>query len=142
MDSQRSNKADRNLGHAGEVLDIALQAVRVEGIVTDVFQLLARVLLDKILASLDGRRAVIIGRVARYLHAMFLFLGDRAVHLEGERAKGLCVELDLDLVLAQRQRRNSADDIQCASQRKFHLLRCKLFGSQHDVIVQPDRSPM
>jgi hypothetical protein len=58
---QRAGKAERNLRHAGEVLDVALERVRVERVVGDMLQLGAGVLLDELLARLDDRVAVVVG---------------------------------------------------------------------------------
>jgi hypothetical protein len=43
VDLQRTGEADRNLGHAGEVFDVALEPRRIEGVVTQVLELHARV---------------------------------------------------------------------------------------------------
>ena len=57
VDLERAGEADRHLGDAGEVLDVALGDGGVEGELVDVLELDARVLLDELLARLDDLRA-------------------------------------------------------------------------------------
>ncbi len=56
VDLQRAGEADRNLGHADEVLDVAAGDLRIERELVHVLQALARELLDEALPPFDHRR--------------------------------------------------------------------------------------
>ena len=75
IDAQRSGKADRYLGHSDEILDIARQHGRREGILADMFELDAGLLLDKAAALGSGIRRVVVLFVARNARAV-----DRRMH--------------------------------------------------------------
>ncbi len=69
VDEQRAGEADRDLGDADEVLDVAAGDGRVEGVVREVLELDARLLADEPLSRADGLLAVVVVAVARHADA-------------------------------------------------------------------------
>src|SRR5262245_23914699 len=118
MDGDRPGEPQRNLRDAGEVLAVAGGAVRVERVFGRVLQLDAAELLGEALPLADDRLGIIIRRVAWNLDAPLVHLGDRVLDLELQRAERLTLERDLDLVLAEWQRRDPRMHDQRLAQRK------------------------
>jgi hypothetical protein len=138
VDLQRAGKADGNLRHTGEVLDVAVERVRVERIVGDVGQLRAAVLLDERLPRLDDRIAVVVVVVARDAGDGRTTLDDRAVDLEREHTEGRGLKLDLDLVHPRRQCRDRTDDVDALAQRELDRLFRHFLLSDHGAVAQID----
>ena len=107
VDAQRAGKADRDLGDPGEVLDVAFGRVRIERILPDVLRLRAGHLLDQRLPLFDDGVAVVVVGIARNADALHFIFRDGVFDLELQLAEGLGLKGDLDLVQAQRQRREA-----------------------------------
>jgi hypothetical protein len=98
VDLEGAGEADRDLGDTGEVLDVPLGDLRVEGVLVDVLELVSGELLDELLPGSDdlrGEVVLLLGGDAVALDA----LGDGILDLEGEGAEGLGIERESDLVL-------------------------------------------
>ncbi len=101
VDREWAGKTERNLRNASEVLDVALQDMRVKGKMIDMLQFGSGVFLNELLTRLDGGLAIVIGGVTRNMDAALLFVGNRAIHFERQHTERRGLELNLDLVLAQ-----------------------------------------
>jgi hypothetical protein len=131
-------KPSGNLRHAGEVLDVAVERVRVERVVGDMGQLGAGILFDERLPRLDDRIAVVVVVVARDAGDGRATLDDGAVDLEREHAEGRSLKLDLDLVHSRRQCRDRTDDVDALAQRKLDRLRRDIVLLEQLAIAQVD----
>ena len=140
IDQERPCEAERHLGHAGEVLAVALDEMRVERELADVLQPGAGRLCNKCLALGDHLRREIVGGIARDARHKRLRLGNGVVHRELEAPEGPRLERDLDLMLAQPQRGNlQTDGHDLAEGKGDRLLRCDLVGAQDAAVVQMQR---
>ena len=137
-DGQRAGKAQRHLGDAGEVLDVAAGDVRIKGVLRDVLQLLAGELLDEFLAFFDDLVRVVVGAAARDLDRPLDFRTDGAIHLQGQVAEILGREFDLQLMNTIRKRLDAADNIHDLAQREIDRLLGQIVGIEHLAGVKQD----
>ena len=139
FDVDRPGEPQRNLGHAAEVLGVAVGDVGVERIVVDVLQSGPGVILDEFLPGGNGLRAVVVGSVARNLHRLRLLFGDAVVDLQLQPAERLGLEADLDFVFSDGQRVDGGDDVKRAAQREVDGLGRQHFRRDLAAVLQHDR---
>ena len=102
---ERPGEADRDLRHAGEVLDVAARRLGRERILVEVRRVDVGVRLDEGLPRRDDGRRQVVFLVVRNRHRLFLRLvGNRVLDVERQLAKGLRVEGERELVLALLER--------------------------------------
>ncbi len=140
VDSQRAREADRDLGDADEVLDVAARHRRVEGVPVDVLELLAAVVADEALPHLRHALIVVVLLVVGDLDALGGLLGDGVGDLEVELAERRGIELHDDLVVPVGERAES-DEVQDDRLLERKVERCCLRdrrGAQPLVVAEVD----
>ncbi len=115
---QRAGDSERDLGDAGEVLDVAAGHVRLEGVVRDVLELHAEMLAHELPAGGDDPFAVVVLRVTRYRAGRAGARSQRILDPELQLAEGRSLEGELQAVLARVERVDRQVEGQERAERK------------------------